>query len=360
MADEAEAFSRSVPLDVHERFDTQRLTAWLAAHIDGFGGPIEVMRFKGGQSNPTYGVNTPRARYVLRRKPPGRLLPGAHAVDREFAVLTALRDTPVPVAHARALCLDDGIIGTAFYVMDHVDGRIFWDPELPDLVPRDRASIYASINGTLATLHRIDPARIGLAAFGRSGNYLERQIARWTKQYRSAGTCLIPALDRLADWLPERVPPQQGACLVHGDYNINNIMIAPDRPQVAAVLDWELATLGDPLADFAYHLLPWRMPRGLLLGMADIDFEGTGIPTEAQYVAAYCKASGRDRIEHLDYYVIFCIFRIAAILQGILRRAMDGTAASDKAQEVGSQAVRVADYGWALVDALEASGTARP
>jgi aminoglycoside phosphotransferase (APT) family kinase protein len=349
--DESET-NRGTMAPQHE-VDKPRLEAWLRDHVDGFRGPLEIEQFKGGQSNPTYRVISPSGRYVLRRKPPGHLLPSAHAVDREFRVLAALAGTGVPVAQVHALCDDPGVIGSMFYVMDYVEGRVFWDQRLPELSRAERAAVFDSMNDGIARLHRVDPAAVGLGDYGRSGNYVERQISRWSKQYMASETEVIPAMNSMIDWLPSHLPPEGGTRIVHGDYRMDNIIFHPTEPKVLAILDWELSTLGDPLVDFAYHVMAWRILPDLFRGLAGIDFHGLGIPEEADYVAAYCRRTGKPVIEHLDFYIAFSMFRIAAILQGIAKRAIDGTAASAQAGEVGRKARPLAEMAWALARSID-------
>jgi aminoglycoside phosphotransferase (APT) family kinase protein len=312
------------------RFDVGRLEAYLREHIEGFAGPITLKQFKGGQSNPTYLVETSERRYVLRRKPPGKLLPSAHAVDREYRVISALYAQGFPVAKAVVYCADETIIGTAFFVMSYVDGRVFWEAEMPSSNPHERAQVYDAMNATLARLHNFDPAAIGLADYGRGENYVARQIERWSKQYRASETEKIAEMEELMVWLPAHIPPPQPTRLVHGDYRLDNVILAPDAPEVVAVLDWELSTLGDPVADFAYHLMQWDMPpaeagTGSLVGQ---DLAALGIPSREAYVEAYVRRTGLDPRPHLPTYSAYNFFRIAAILQGIVGRVRDGTATS--------------------------------
>jgi aminoglycoside phosphotransferase (APT) family kinase protein len=325
-----------------------RLEPWLRSHVAGFRGPVTAERFGGGQSNPTYKLSAGSGDYVLRRKPPGPLLPSAHAVDREFRVMRALADTPVPVPHVFALCEDDAVIGSAFYVMEHLDGRIYWDQRLPGIAPGDRAAMFDSMNAVIAALHNVDYETVGLADFGRPGNYMARQIARWSRQYRASETEPIPAMDRLIDWLPQRLPAEPPPAIVHGDYRMDNLVFHKTEPRVIGVLDWELSTIGDPLADFAYHTLTWRVTPELFRGLAGIDFAAMGIPDEPAYVAAYCRRTGRREIPGWEFYMVYSLFRIAAILQGIAKRAIDGTAASADAADQGRLAGPLAEQAWAL------------
>jgi len=316
------------------RFDERRLERWMAAHVADFAGPLTVSQFKGGQSNPTYKLRTPRATYVLRRKPPGVLVKGAHAVDREAAALMALGMAQFPVPRCHGLCTDDGVIGTWFYVMEFVEGRIFWDATLPD-VPRDaRPEYFDAMNATIARLHCIDPAAIGMADFGRSGNYFARQIARWSKQYLDDAEAGRDAdMDRLLEWLPVNIPPNDDTRIVHGDFRVDNMIFHPTKPQIVAVLDWELSTLGHPLADFTYHAMMYRMPPQIVAGLAGADLDALNIPSEETYVQAYCARTARPGITAYPFYVAFNFFRLAAIFHGIKGRVIRGTAASAQAAE---------------------------
>lgn len=332
--------------DAH-RFDEAQLAAWMKKHVDGFHGPLTVEQFKGGQSNPTYRLVTPSRSYVLRRKPPGELLQGAHAVEREARVMQAVRPGGFPVPHVHGLCMDEAVIGTAFYVMDMVEGRIFWDPALPDMAAHERASAFDAMNATIASLHQIDPYAVGLKDFGRPGSYFERQIARWTRQYReddAAGR--DPNIDRLVEWLPAHIPEGNEISIVHGDFRLDNMIFAPDQTDILAVLDWELSTLGHPLADFAYHLMMYRMPPLTIPGLVGADLKALGIPTEEEYVASYCRRTGRAEIPALDFYLAFNFFRFAAICHGIKGRLARGTAASDQASRLVADLPIIADLGW--------------
>lgn len=332
------------PAGTRQGLDEAALARWLADTIVGFSGPMTVHRFPGGQSNPTYRLHTPERDYVLRRKPPGPLLKGAHAVDREHRVITALHGIGFPVPEPLALCLDESVIGSVFYVMEAVDGRNFWNTAFPEVSTGERALYFDAMNATIAALHRIDPAAIGLADYGRAGNYFERQIGRWSQQYLGdAEAGRVPAMDRLIEWLPANIPPGDEAAIVHGDFRCDNLLFHPTEPRVIAVLDWELSTLGHPLADFAYHLMVYRMPPGFSTGLAGLDLPALNIPSEADYVAAYCKRTGRDAIPHLDFYVAFSLFRLAAIIHGIKGRLLRGTAASPQAAEAAAQLDRIAE-----------------
>ena len=329
------------------------LEAWLRTHVDGFRGPVAAERFAGGQSNPSYRLDTGSGAYVLRRKPPGVLLPSAHAVDREFRVMAALADTPVPVPRVHALCQDDAVIGSAFYLMEYLDGRIFWDQRLSEIAgPAERGAMFDSMNAVIAALHNVDYGAVGLGDFGRPGNYMGRQIARWSRQYRASETETIAAMDRLIDWLPQHLPPESPPAVVHGDYRMDNLVFHQTEPRIIGVLDWELSTIGDPLADFAYHMMTWRVTPELFRGLAGIDFAAAGIPDEEAYVAAYCRRTGRDGIAAWDFYMVYSLFRIAAILQGIAKRAIDGTAASAEAAEIGRTARPLGEQAWELAQSL--------
>jgi aminoglycoside phosphotransferase (APT) family kinase protein len=327
-------------------FDEAALATYMRAHVAGFAGPVSVEQYQGGQSNPTYRITAGDHRYVLRRKPPGKLLPSAHAVDREYRVMSALAGTDVPVAKMLALCEDETVIGTAFYVMEYVEGRILWDPTLPGMTTAERAAHYDELNRVIAALHDVDYVAVGLGDYGRVGSYIERQIARWSKQYQSAGIEGIPAMDRLLEWLPAHVPPGDETAIVHGDYRLDNVIFHPTEPRVLAVLDWELSTLGHPLSDFAYQVMAWRLSPQQFRGLAGCDLAALGIPSEQEYVAAYCRRTGRSGIPHFEFYLIFNMFRIAAILHGVLARARHGNAASDDAIATGSRARLIADVAW--------------
>jgi aminoglycoside phosphotransferase (APT) family kinase protein len=330
------------------RFDTAALEAWLEREVPGYRGPLTVEQFKGGQSNPTYKLVTPHNAYVLRRKPPGRLLPGAHAVEREYRVIRALGEQGFPVARPYALCEDESVIGTSFYVMEMVEGRIFWEADFPQVPDLDRPAYFDAMNETIATLHRIRPEAAGLADYGKAGNYFERQIGRWSEQYLGdveAGR--VPSMDRLVEWLPRNIPPgEEEARVIHGDFRCDNMIFHPSEPRVLAVLDWELSTLGHPLADFSYHLMMYRMPKGMSAGLAGLDLRSLNIPSEAEYVAAYCARTGRSGIPDLDFYFAFNLFRLAAIVHGIKGRIARGNAASAHADAMASALEPLADLAW--------------
>lgn len=328
--DRQSAFSGTRDVAERLRFDVGRLEAYLRDQIAGFVGPVAVSQFKGGQSNPTYLVQTPPRRYALRRKPPGKLLPSAHAVDREYRVISALFRQGFPVAEPLVYCADEGVIGTAFFVTAYIEGRVFWEPHMPASNVAERAQIYDAMNATLARLHSFDPVKIGLGEYGRGENYVARQVERWSQQYRASETERIEDMERLIGWLPAHLPPSEPPRLVHGDYRLDNIIVAPNAPEISAVLDWELSTLGDPLADFSYHLMAWHMPHsqagtGSLVGF---DLAALGIPALADYVDAYRARTGFDPRPHLPVYFAYNFFRLAAIMQGIAGRVRDGTATS--------------------------------
>jgi aminoglycoside phosphotransferase (APT) family kinase protein len=348
----SDKFIGTRPVAAQHAFDTGRLAEFMRAHVEGFSGPIEVEQFKGGQSNPTFLIRTAGKNYVMRRKPPGKLLPSAHAVDREYRVITALAGTDVPVAKSYALCEDESVIGTAFYIMDCVQGRILWDPALPGMAPAERGAIFDEMNRVIAALHKVDYAAVGLADYGKPGNFFERQIARWSKQYRASETEKIEAMDNLIAWLPEHIPPGDETSVVHGDFRLDNVVFHPTEPRILAVLDWELSTLGHPLADFAYHCMTWRLSPGQFRGLVGYDLKSLGIPGEADYVAAYCRRTGRGRIAptEWEYYIAYNMFRLVGILQGIMARALQGNASSQEAIETGKRARPLAEEAWRQVE----------
>jgi aminoglycoside phosphotransferase (APT) family kinase protein len=335
------------PLDL----PAESLAAYLEAHVEGFRGPLTATKFKGGQSNPTYRIDAASGTSVLRRKPPGKLLPSAHAVDREFRVLQALHGSAVPVAKPLHLCSDESVIGSMFYLMGFVDGRIFWDPSLPDMPPADRADIYVAIIDAMAALHTIDPVAVGLAAYGKPGNYFERQLKRWSEQYRASETRSIPAMDTLIDTLPTRCPADDGVvALAHGDFRIDNLMFHPSEARVIAIVDWELSTLGHPLADLGYFCMALRLPRNPALpGLAGMDRGVLGIPDEAQLLARYSQITGRPIPADWPFVLAFSFFRLAAIAQGVAKRAEQGNASSDQAMQAGRMVEMLAAMG---LDAL--------
>jgi aminoglycoside phosphotransferase (APT) family kinase protein len=332
------------------RFDPAPLEAFLQRQVPGFSGPLTVHQFKGGQSNPTYLLETPSRKYVLRRKPPGKLLPSAHAVDREFRVISALSVQGFPVAEPVVYCADEAVVGTAFYVMGFSDGRVFWNPEMPASNPRERTAIYDAMNDAIARLHAFEPAAIGLADFGRGENYVARQVDRWSKQYRASQTQQIDEMERLIEWLPAHIPPAGPVRLVHGDYRLDNMIFDRDAPRVLAVLDWELSTLGDALADFSYHLMAWHMPpddTGAGTGsLVSFDLSALGVPSDVAYVDMYRARTGLDPRPHLPVYLAYNFFRIAAILQGIAGRVRDGTATSEHAPAKAQMVRPLAETAW--------------
>lgn len=352
----SDKFIGTRPVSDRHAFDTGRLADWLCAHVEGYAGELAVEQFKGGQSNPTFLLTAGNKKYVMRRKPPGKLLPSAHAVDREYRVISALAQTDVPVAKSYALCQDDGVIGTAFYIMDYVAGRILWDPALPDMAPAERTAIFTEMNRVIATLHSVDYAAVGLAEYGKPGSYFARQIDRWSKQYRASETEKIEAMDNLMAWLPANIPPGDETRIVHGDYRLDNVIFHPSEPRILAVLDWELSTLGHPLSDFAYHCMTWRLSPGLFRGIHGFDLQALGIPSEQEYVAMYCRRTGRESIPaaEFEYYLAFNMFRLTAILQGIMARALQGNAASQEAIDTGKRARPLAEEAWRQVEAIMA------
>ena len=346
-----ELFTGTMPVAERQRFDVAALESYLSAQVDGFAGPMTVEQFKGGQSNPTFKLIPPRKTYALRSKPgpAARLLASAHAVDREFRVMSGLSGSEVPVATMYCLCEDESVIGRAFYVMAFVDGRVLWDPQLPGMTPEQRAAIFDEMNRVKAALHKVDFAAAGLSDYGKHDGYLARQIARWGKQYRASETESIPAMDALIEWLPAHIPAGEETSIVHGDYRLDNVIFHATEPRILAVLDWELSTLGHPLADFAYHCMTWYLPPGAGRGLGGIDLTGTGIPTVQEYIARYCGRTGRqDGIPNFKFYMAYNMFRMAGILQGIMKRVVDGTAASAQAVAMGKSTRPIAEQGWAV------------
>ncbi len=345
-----EDFSGTKAVEERHRIDEASLDRWLQDNVEDYQGPLTVLQFKGGQSNPTYRLNTPGRSYVMRRKPFGKLLPSAHAVDREFRVIAALGKQGFPVATAYALCTDDAVIGSAFYIMSMEEGRVFWNPTLPSLPREERRAIFTSKIETLARLHGYDPDAIGLGDFGKPGNYFARQVDRWTKQYKASETQSIPEMDRLMEWLPTSLPQQERASVVHGDYRLDNMIFHAAEPRVQALLDWELSTLGDPMADLTYLLMQWTMP-----GLDGADFKTLDVPDMDEAAAIYCRAAGRAITPDLNWYFAYNTFRLAGITQGIAGRIRDGTAANDKAKESAARTVPLAKAAWAY--ALKAGAT---
>jgi aminoglycoside phosphotransferase (APT) family kinase protein len=345
------AFSGTKEVAAPLRFDAARLADYLAANVPGFAGPLTISQFKGGQSNPTYLLTTPARRYVLRRKPPGKLLPSAHAVDREFRVISALHRQDFPVAEPVIYCADESVVGTPFYVMGYADGRVIWEPHMPGARPAERAAVYDAMNATLARLHSFDPAAIGLGDFGRGENYVARQVDRWSKQYRASMTETVAEMEQLMRWLPEHLPPPAPVRVVHGDYRLDNMVLAPGAPKILAVLDWELSTLGDPLADFSYHLMQWMLPRvegAAAASLLGFDLAALGIPTMTDYADAYARRTGLDPRRHLAVYLAYNFFRLAAIVQGIAGRIRDGTATSEYAATSALMMRPLAEKAWAF------------
>jgi aminoglycoside phosphotransferase (APT) family kinase protein len=344
-----EQFIGTKPVEERHRIEVAALEKFLNFKI------LQIDQFKGGQSNPTYRISAAdQKRYVLRRKPPGKLLPSAHAVDREYKVIKALHGVGFPVARPYVLCEDESVIGTAFYVMDCVDGRVLWDQSLPGMSASERGAIWDELNRVIAQLHKIDYEAAGLADFGKPGDYVARQVSRWSKQYQASETQKIEAMDNLIAWLPKNIPPASATSIVHGDFRLDNVVFHPTEARILAVLDWELSTLGDSLADFSYHCMSWRIPPGQFRGIAGLNLKALGIPGEAEYVAKYCERTGKKAIDpsHWDYYMAYNLFRMAAILQGIAKRVLEGTAASAHAAEAGSRAPLLAGLGWAQVEKI--------
>ena len=345
--DAQETFSGTREVDPRHALDMPVLESWMKAHVEGFEGPLEVRQFKGGQSNPTYELVTSRQKYVLRRKPPGTLLASAHAVDREFAVISALHAQGFPVAKPYALCTDDTVLGSIFYVMDKVEGRIFWDLKLPDCTPDERRAIWFEQVDTLAALHRLEPLKIGLGDYGKPGNYFARQVGRWTKQYRASEIDPVPAMDRLIDFLPDTLPPEGPTRIVHGDFRLDNMILDAREAKVKAVLDWELSTLGDPMADFSYLLIAYAIPASLRNGLLGADIKALGIPSIEELAERYGAQTGFGAPQNLDWLLAYNLFRLAAICQGIGGRVRDGTAASDHAKAMAAQVGPLSDAAWA-------------
>lgn len=338
-------------LEAHA-FDVNALQDYMRSHVEGFAGPLTVRQFRGGQSNPTYRLDASSGSYVMRRKPPGKLLRSAHAVDREFRVISALYGADFPVPRPFALCEDDQVVGTMFYIMDFVDGRIFWDLDLPECDRDERAAIYDDANRVISDLHNFDVSKLGLEDFGKRGNYFARQISRWSKQYVASETREVREMNRLMDWLPQNIPDDESVSVVHGDYRLDNMVFHPVEPRVIGVLDWELSTIGHPLGDFTYHLMAWQMPEVGIgsAGLAGKDLASLGIPDEETYVEMYCRRTGRDGIANRNFYMAYNFFRIAAILQGIAGRVRDGTAASVHAQRVELAVEPLARIGWGFAE----------
>jgi aminoglycoside phosphotransferase (APT) family kinase protein len=351
-----DAYTGTRPVSDRQALDVAALADWLALRVPDFAGPLAIEQFKGGQSNPTFKLVTPGATYVMRAKPApaAKLLTSAHAIEREFRVMAALQDSAVPVPRMLALCEDESIVGRAFYIMSFVGGRVLWNQALPEATTAERAAIYDEMNRVIAALHRVDVAGAGLADYGRPGNYFERQIGRWAKQYAASVTQPIDAMDRLVQWLPAHMPASarddSRVSVVHGDYRLDNLVFHPTEPRVLAVLDWELSTLGHPLADFAYHCMAWHIPPGAFRGIGGLDHAALGIPVESEYVRRYCERTGFTTPDALardcNFYLAYNLFRIAAILQGIAKRVEDGTASSAQARQAAAGARPLAELGW--------------
>ena len=351
-----EGVAELVPVLPAHRFDENALASYLRGRLPGFDGELEIRQFQGGQSNPTFHLRTAGGEYVLRKKPPGKLLPRAHEVEREHRVMSALAASDVPVPRMRLLCQDESVIGTTFFVMDYVPGRIFHDPGLRELAPTDRAAIYEDLARVLAALHRVDWRAAGLDGFGKPDGYMQRQVALWTRQWQAARVEDMPTMDMLAQWLPEHLPPDEPACIAHGDYRLGNVLIHPTEPRIVAVLDWELATIGHPLADLGYTCLTYHLPAHFsgTRGVAGEDLASTGIPDERAFVASYCRHAGRDVPESLDVFVVFSMFRLASITAGVWRRGLDGNAADSRAgtSEFRDRYRALAQMGWTLAQQL--------
>ena len=349
-------FTGTRPIADAQRFDSGALHRWLQANVPGVEGPLTIEQFKGGQSNPTFKLSTPGAAYVMRCKPgpAAKLLPSAHAIEREYRVMAALAGRGVPVPQMLALCTDESVIGRAFFIMSFAAGRVLWDQSLPGMSRTERSAVYDDMNRVIAALHSVDVGAAGLADYGKPGNYFERQIARWGKQYQASVTQPIPAMDELMAWLPAHMPAsardQSQVAVVHGDYRLDNLVFHPTEPRIVAVLDWELSTLGHPLADFSYHCMAWHIPQGAFRGIGGLDLSALGIPTEADYIRRYCERGGLATPQALaadwNFYLAYNLFRMAAILQGIAKRVEDGTAASEQARQAGAGARPLAELGW--------------
>ena len=336
----------TTPVRPAHRFDEEALKAYLSVHLDGFAEPCSICQFEGGQSNPTFLLETPGGSLVLRKKPPGRLLPSAHAVEREYRVMGALATTGVPVCSMLHLCEDEDIIGTPFVVMEHVEGRVFHDPTMPGVDPCDRSATYEHLMEVLVSLHDVRPDDVGLGRFGKPGNYYARQISRWSRQYRASETSRIASMDQLIDWLPRNIPAGEEVRIVHGDYRLGNMIVHPSEPRIVAVLDWELSTLGDPLADLSYNLMTHYLPSKRHPTLVDNDPETTGIPSRQSQLELYSELSGRDALKHWNFYLSFSMFRSAAIGQGVYKRGLDGNASSATALELGKEVASTADIAW--------------
>ncbi|MFT5644547.1 MAG: aminoglycoside phosphotransferase (APT) family kinase protein [Janthinobacterium sp.] len=353
-----EEMTGTKPVSERQSFDVEALATYLRAHITGFpAGALTVEQFKGGQSNPTFKISAGGQHFVLRTKPgpAAKLLPSAHAIDRECRVMDALNKAGFPTARQYLLCTDEAVIGRAFFVMEFVEGRVLWDQALPGMTPTQRGAIYDELNRVIAQLHNIDYVAIGLAQYGKPGNYFARQIERWTRQYQASATETIEAMDQLIAWLPHNIPPGEATAIVHGDFRLDNMIFHPTEPRILAVLDWELSTLGNPLADFSYHCMSWHIQPGRFRGIAGLDLEALGIPSQEQYIASYCARTGATiRPEDFNFYLAYNMFRLAGIMQGIMKRHVDGTAASAQALQSGQAARSMAELGWQYALASQA------
>jgi aminoglycoside phosphotransferase (APT) family kinase protein len=356
MTDNFQHFAGTKPVAAQHQFDVGALATWAKSAIGEDFTNLTVSQFKGGQSNPTYKLTTPSKSYVMRAKPgpAAKLLPSAHAIEREYTVMRALAKADMPVPKTYGLCDDENVIGRAFFIMDMVEGRVLWDPALPQSSVAERAAIFDEMNRVIAALHKVDYQAIGLADFGRAGNYFERQISRWTKQYRASETEKIAAMDSLIEWLPQHIPAGDESSIVHGDYRLDNLIFHPTEPRILAILDWELSTIGHPLADFAYHAMTWHVPPAAFRGVAGLDLDALGIPTLERYIASYCERTGRENgINHFPYYLAYNMFRMAGILQGIMKRVQDGTASSEQAVAMGRAAKPLAELGWKMAQQVK-------
>jgi aminoglycoside phosphotransferase (APT) family kinase protein len=342
-----------IPVREVHQFNQGALFDYLTENVDGFSGPLTISQFQGGQSNPTFLLQTPTRDYVMRKKPPGVLLPSAHAVDREYKVISALQKTDVPVPRTFCLCQDADIIGTDFYVMEKIDGRVIRSPEIPGMDPAERAATYDAMNDALARMHSVDIDAVGLSDFGKKGSYFERQIGRWSKQYRASEIDKLEMMENLINWLPANLPASDETSIVHGDYRLENMILHPSKPEVLAILDWELSTLGHPLSDLAYNCAPYHFIHPKSGGLVNMDFAATGIPAEKAYIKAYCKRTGREGIDNWEFYVAFSFFRLAAIVQGVYKRGLDGNSSSKVGKEYATFANMLATLGWQQVESVQ-------